>query len=119
MQKPISLSADEKIRFMGSLYSIFYRDEKIDKTEGEVLRMLGQVFLVHQNQYRQLANPSPEIIANEINSISDIRVRIYFMSIIHEVYRKEIDTWIKNIFPTDTDSFLKLYASLSDKIKLN
>jgi hypothetical protein len=114
MQKPISLTSDEKIRFMVSLYSIFYRDNKIDKTEGEVLRMFGQIFGLHQNQYRLLANPSPEYIANEINSISDVRVRIYFKSIIHEVYRKGVGFWPIR----DNDKFLEIYFILSEKIKL-
>lgn len=112
MKIPISLTSDEKLRFMVSLYSIFNRDNKINKTEGEVLRMIGQIFGLHQNQYKHFANPSPEYIANEINSISDVRARIYFKSIIHEVYRKGIGYW------SGADNFNDIYWSLSEKIKL-
>ncbi|MDP1905553.1 MAG: hypothetical protein Q8M09_15105 [Pseudomonadota bacterium] len=114
MKKPISLTFDEKFKFMVSLYSVFYRDNKIDKTEGEVLRIFGQVFGMHQNQYKHLANPSLQYIANEINSISDVRARIYFMSIIYEVYRKGLDSWP---WPKP-DNFPQIYSFLSEKIKL-
>jgi hypothetical protein len=113
MKKPISLSEDERLRFMRSLYAVFYRDENIDKTEGEVLRIFSQVFWVPQNQYRHFSNLSPKLIAHEINLISDVRARIAFLSIIHDVYVKE-----RTAIFGGRDNFPDFYMRLKLMVKL-
>ncbi|MBT5222624.1 MAG: hypothetical protein HON51_09570 [Gammaproteobacteria bacterium] len=91
MQQPLQLTKEEQLRFMRALYSVFYRDKQINSTARSVLDLLNQCFHMSTNDYQHYVHVNVADIAKEINAISDSRVRIYFMRIIHDVYLKEID----------------------------
>ena len=50
--------------------------------------------------------------AKEINAIQDVRVRVYFMRIIHEVYQEEIQFWFKGPATDDATRFSAMYGYL-------
>ena len=91
MQKPLQLTKEEKLCFMRALYSIFYRDRGINTSERSVLDLLNRCFDISTNDYQHYVHVNVADIAKEINAISDVRVRIYFMRIIHDVYLEETE----------------------------
>ena len=95
MQTALRLNETEKFRFMRALYSVFYRDQDINAIEKSVLATLNQVLDVSLGNYDHYVHNDVKEIAREVNGIADIRVRIYFMRIIHDVYLEEIKLWFK------------------------
>lgn len=112
MEKGIELSHQERLNLMKSIYSIFYRDNSTSSLEVNVLNKLSVILNVKKQEYA--FNVSINEIVYYINNIDDIRVRIYFMEIIKEVYRKEINTIFKN--PLASDNFKNIYLTLEKKI---
>ena len=108
MDKPLELSKDDQLRLMRSLYSVFYRDEKINDIEQSVLSLFNNCFDLKTKDY----------IANEINLIKDVRVRIYFMRIILDVYREEIKEWFNGASKDHALQFRKMYNSLQNGINI-
>ena len=91
MQKPLQLTEKEQLRFMRALYSVFYRDKQINSTERPVLNLLNRCFNMSTSDYQHYVHVNVADIAKEINAIQDVRVRIYFMRIIHDVYLEETE----------------------------
>ena len=132
MQKALQLSKEDKMRFMRALYSIFVRDKHINPTERAVLHLLNQCFNISTSDYQHYVHINVADIAKEINAIKDVRVRVYFMRIIHDTYREEIlGVWKKNqdliegiqgFFNGPTTDHAKkfkiMYAFLQEKIDL-
>ena len=90
MQQPLQLNKEEKLRFMRALYSIFVHDKHVNSTERAVLHLLNQCFDISTSDYQHYVHIKVADIAKEINAIRDVRVRVYFMRIIHDTYREEI-----------------------------
>jgi hypothetical protein len=118
MDKPLVLSKDEQICFMRAIYSVFFRDENINDTEKSVLRLLNECFNLSTKDYKHYVHINEVDIAKEINSINDIRVRVYFMRIILDVYREEIKEWFKGAETDHAKQFRKMYDYLQNNIDL-
>ena len=118
MDKPLVLSKDEQIRFMRAIYSVFFRDEKINDTEKSVLSLLNNCFNLSTKDYKHYVHTNEVDIAKEINSINDIRVRVYFMRIILDVYREEIKEWFQGAETDHAKQFRKMYDYLQNKIDI-
>lgn len=118
MEKPLSLSKNEQMCFMRAVYSVFYRDKEINDIEKDVLRILNRCFELSEKDYEYYVHQNADDIAKEINKIKDIRVRIYFMRIIHDVYREEIKKWFKGRDTENAKKFRSIYWDLKNKIEL-
>ncbi len=118
MDKPLELSKDDQLRLMRSLYSVFYRDEKINDIEQSVLTLFNNCFDLKTKDYRLYVFTNVVDIANEINLIKDVRVRIYFMRIILDVYREEIKEWFNGASKDHALQFRKMYNSLQNGINI-
>ncbi|WP_428354990.1 hypothetical protein [Methyloprofundus sp.] len=116
MQKPLQLTQEEKLRFMRALYSIFIRDGEPNDAEHPVLRLLNECFNLSISEYQHYVHINDADIAKEINAIQDVRVRIYFMRIIHDVYREEIQYWFKGPNTDDSKRFAYMYGYLREQI---
>ena len=112
MQKPLYLNKEEKLRLMRALYSIFYRDDNLNDAEHPVLRQLNQCFDIDIRDYQHYVHVNVIDIAKEINAIRDVRVRVYFMRIILDVYQEEITFWLKGPEKKDAKQFREMYAYL-------
>ena len=118
MDKPLELSKDEQLRLMRSIYSVFYRDEKINDIEQSVLTLLNKCFGLTTKDYKHYVYNNVIDIANEINLINDVRVRIYFMRIILDVYREEIKEWFNGESTDHAMKFRLMYNSLQNRINI-
>ena len=118
MQKPLQLTEQEQLRFMRALYSIFYRDKSINTYESTVLNLLNQCFDMSTNDYQHYVHVNVNDIAKEINAISDVRVRIYFMRIIIDVYHKEIQELFSGPRTDHAKKFCAMYRFLQEAIDL-
>ena len=118
MQQSLQLSKEEKMRFMRALYSIFFRDNHINSLERSVLNLLNQCFDISTSDYQYYVHVKVEGIAKEINAIQDMRVRIYFMRIIHDIYREEIQHIFNGPTTDHAKKFKIMYAFLKESIDL-
>ena len=117
MDKPLELSKDDQLRLMRAIYSVFYRDEKINDIEQSVLTLLNNCFDLKAKDYRHYVHTNVIDISNEINLIKDVRVRIYFMRIILDVYREEIKEWF-GASKNHALQFRIMYKSLQNRINI-
>jgi hypothetical protein len=118
VDKPLELSKDDQLRLMRSIYSVFYRDEKINDIEQSVLTLLNNCFDLKTKDYKHYVYTNVVDIANEINLINDVRVRIYFMRIILDVYREEIKDWFNGASKDHALQFRIMYKSLQNRINV-
>ena len=118
MQNALMLDEAERLRFMRALYSIFWRDENVNALEQCVLEMLDAVFGVSTGDYKHFVYSKAAGIAGEINKISDVRARIYFMRIIHDVYLEEIKVWFNGPESDHAVKFRRLYADLTGLVNV-
>lgn len=119
MNKGFQLSREDRLHFMRALYSVFRRDHDVNEVEQRVLDTLNQIFCLHANDYKHYVHVNTEDIANEINAVADIRVRIYFLRIIHDVYRKEVQVWFKGPESGHAIKFRSMYAKLESQVKFS
>ncbi len=118
MQQPLQLNKEEKLHFMRALYSVFFRDNKINAIEQSVLHLLNQCFGVSTSDYQHYVHVKVEGIAKEINAIQDVRVRVYFMRIIHDVYNEEIMEFFRGPTTDHAKKFRIMYGFLQESIDL-
>ncbi len=116
MLQPLKLSKEEKMRFMRALYSVFIRDGSLNDAEHPVLRSLNDCFDISISDYQHYVHVKVADIAKEINAIQDVRVRVYFMRIIYDVYHEETQFWFKGPFTDDAKRFKVMYGYLQDRI---
>jgi hypothetical protein len=57
-------------------------------------------------------------IAREVNAIADVRVRIYFMRIVHDVYKEEITVWFRGPDSDHAVKLRKIYADLQRLVEV-
>lgn len=122
MQSPLELNKEEQLRLMRALYSVFYRDKDINSVEKSVLDSLNRCFGISTSEYRHYVHVNVADIAKEINAIQDVRVRVYFMRIIHDTYHKEAQSiWgetqdlieeVQGIFSARTQSREKVFKAM-------
>lgn len=115
VQKALQLDEAERLRFMRALYSVFFRDQQINAVERGVLNTLNALFKLKTGDYQHYVHGNAAEIAHELNGIADVRVRIYFMRIVHDVYRREIMDWLRG---PESGHAVKLRAIYSDLQRL-
>ncbi|WP_428354988.1 hypothetical protein [Methyloprofundus sp.] len=118
MQLPLQLTKEEQLGFMRALYSVFYRDKQINSTERPVLNLLNRCFDMSTSDYRHYVHVNVGDITKEINAIADVRVRIYFMRVIHDVYRKEIKHLFTGQAADHAKKFKIIYPFLQENIDI-
>ncbi len=112
MKGALRLSSSDRQHFMCALYSVFYRDKDINQVERDVLKIFNHHFDVSATDYKSYVHIKEDDIAAEINAIADVKIRIYFMRIIHDVYREEIKTWFNGPETSHAIKFRVMYNRL-------
>jgi hypothetical protein len=112
----LELNEEDRMRLMRAVYSVFWRDDQINGVERSVLTALNQLFDLHVKDYDIPFRRAVDI-AKEVNAIRNVRARIYFMRIIHDVYKKEItDIWFMGPETDHAKKFRIIYADLQNLV---
>jgi hypothetical protein len=119
MKTALTLDEDERLRLMRALYSVFWRDGEINTVERGVLTTLNQTLGLHTNDYKGFVHTRPVDIAREVNGIADVRVRVYFMRLVHDVYLRELtELWFMGPETEHAVRFRRIYADLRGLVNL-
>lgn len=118
MGSAFRLDVDERLRMMRAIYSVFWRDAEINAVERGVLTTLNQTLGLHTKDYKGYVHTRSADIAREVNGIADVRVRVYFMRLIHDVYLEEIKIWFKGPETEHAVRFRQIYADLRGLVNL-
>lgn len=119
MGSALRLDDDERLRLMRAIYSVFSRDAEINAVERDVLTTLNLTLGLHTNDYKGYVHTRSADIAQEVNGIADARVRVYFMRLIHDVYRRELtDMWFPEWAAEHLKKFKQIYADLGARVNL-
>jgi len=96
MNRVANLARNEKISFMKVVYSLFYRDDKIEGWEKNIIKSLSLSFNFNpkdESEYVSKLFSDLNSVAQEINRISDKRTKIYLLNIIEETFSKSNKIW--------------------------
>jgi hypothetical protein len=108
MQSALTLTDQERLCFMQALNAVVRRDGSPGEVWLALLRRFENLLSVAATDYQFQAGAP--LIAEKLNQIKNRRVRLYFLRIIHDAYRREMDgrPWPK----FSEDRFLPLYNAL-------
>ncbi|MBF0220198.1 MAG: hypothetical protein HQL49_11835 [Gammaproteobacteria bacterium] len=118
MEKALKMTSEEQVFLMKSLYVVFNIDGSINLIELFVLNKLGILFSINEAKYKSKRPQDSDQIAEWINSISDLRVRCYFLRIIHDVHRASLDNAVTRAMMFNIKQFENLYNKLVTKISI-
>lgn len=119
MGSELRLGEDERLRLMRAMYSVFSRDAEINAVERGVLTTLNQTLDLHTNDYKGYVHTRSADIAQEVNGIADVRVRVYFLRLVHDVYRRELtDLFFMGPETEHAKKFRQIYADLRGLVNL-
>ena len=77
-----------------------------------------ETLMISISDYQHYVHVNVADIAKEINAIQDVRVRVYFMRIIYDVYHEETQYWFKGPATDDAKRFTAMYGYLRVNIDL-
>ncbi len=112
MQPPLTLTEQERLCFMQALHAVAWRDGGPTNVWCGLLERFGRLLNVPDNQ--SVFRAGPPGIAEKVNQIADPRARLYFLRIIHDVHRHDMDTRVFGDWGTDSRAvtFVRLYNQL-------
>ena len=127
MQPALIMTEDERLWFMQALnavaWAVAWNNQPPRNDWQKLLQWLGELLNVSKAEY-QFRDSVPGI-AEKVNQISNPRARLYFLRIVHDIYRCEFDRLVGSSFSSMknrtacTQSFLKVYKSLTETIQLD
>ncbi len=127
MQPALTLTEQERLCFMQALdavaWAVVWQSNNQPGHQWQVLlRQLGNLLAVSAARYKFRAGAPG--IAEKVNQIGNPRARLYFLRMIHDVYRNEFDSLNKVLFQEGQriacrKGFLPVYNQLIDAIRLD
>lgn len=118
MQPPLKLTEQERLCFMQALNAVAWRDGDASSVWRGLLERFGTLLNVLDTQC--VFRAAPPGIAEKVNQIADPRARLYFLRIIHDVHRHDVDT--PEFWGRGTEaralSFVRLYNPLVQAVQI-
>ncbi len=116
MKPPLTLTERERLCFMQALHAVAWRDGGPTNVWCGLLERFGRLLNVQDTDSAFRAGPPG--IAEKVNQIGDPRARLYFLRIIRDVHRRDLDSNV-NVFKADTRpaSFWQLYNLLVQAVQ--
>lgn len=116
MQPALKLTDQERLRFMQALNAVAHYRSDPDAVWSNLLQLFGELLAIEKDDYQFQA--SPKGIAEKVNQITNVRARIYFLRMINDIHRRELETIIFSMQKnTAIAKFQALYNFLVNSIR--
>ena len=100
MQPALTLTDEERLCFMQALDAVAravdWRNDQLSRNWQALLRRFGNLLAVSEGDY--MFRAGAPAIAEKVNQVGNPRARLYFLRIIHDIYRRELASLGEGMF---------------------